>query len=143
MTVVRLHPVASSAAVSRRMSAARRRDTKPELDVRRRLHAQGFRYRVEFPVPGFARRTIDIAFTKKNVAVFIDGCFWHNCPEHGTSPRSNSEWWETKLRRNTERDAETTDALITAGWCVLRFWEHSDADSVASQIRSVLVAVPR
>ncbi|ARU51408.1 very short patch repair endonuclease [Cellulosimicrobium cellulans] len=139
MTVVGPHPGASSAAVSRRMSTARRRDTRPELDVRKRLHAQGLRYRVQFPVPGLARRTIDIAFTKTKVAVFVDGCFWHSCPEHGTIPRANSEWWANKLRRNAARDVETTEVLAAAGWRVLRFWEHTDPDTIVAKINSTLV----
>ena len=120
------------------MSAARRRDTKPELDVRRLLHARGFRYRVAYPVPGAARRSIDIAFTKVKVAVFLDGCFWHGCPEHGTHPRANADWWVVKLRRNMARDAETDDLLESAGWRVMRFWEHESPEAVADRICSVV-----
>lgn len=116
------------------MSTARRRDTKPELDVRRLLHAHGLRYRVAYPVPGNARRSIDIAFTKAKVAVFIDGCFWHGCPEHGTRPRSNADWWDTKIQRNAARDAETDDVLAAAGWLVLRFWEHEEPVAVARRV---------
>ncbi|PZF62696.1 very short patch repair endonuclease [Curtobacterium sp. MCBD17_013] len=122
------------------MSSARRRDTKPEVDVRRVLHARGLRYRVAYPVPGMARRSIDIAFTKVMVAVFLDGCFWHGCPEHGTHPRANADWWATKLRRNKVRDAETDDVLSSAGWRVLRFWEHEDPRLVADRTCSVVKA---
>ncbi|RXR25844.1 very short patch repair endonuclease [Oerskovia turbata] len=140
MVLVGPHPGASSLAVSRRMSAARRRDTKPELDVRRVLHARGLRYRVAFPVPGMARRSIDIAFTRVKVAVFVDGCFWHGCPEHGTHPRSNSDWWDAKLQRNAVRDVETTRHLEDAGWTVLRFWEHEDPKTVSDQVRAAMDA---
>ncbi len=87
-----------------------------------------------------ARRSIDIAFTKAKVAVFIDGCFWHGCPEHGTQPRANADWWAVKLRRNMVRDAETDDLLSLASWRVLRFWEHEDTQSVADRICSVVQA---
>ncbi|NMF28494.1 very short patch repair endonuclease [Cellulosimicrobium aquatile] len=120
------------------MSQARRRDTKPEVDVRRLLHARGLRYRVTYPVPGMARRTIDIAFTRAKVAVFLDGCFWHSCPEHRTSPRSNGDWWRTKLERNAARDAETTAALEADGWTVLRFWEHESPEAIAAAVHGVV-----
>lgn len=120
------------------MSTARRRDTKPELDVRRLLHARGLRYRVTYPVPGLTRRSIDIAFTRTKVAVFLDGCFWHGCPEHGTQPRANADWWLAKLRRNTARDVETNQVLECAGWRVLRFWEHESPDTVADQVCSAV-----
>lgn len=106
------------------MSRLRRRDNEAELAVRRLLHAAGYRYRVAYPVPGMPRRTIDIAFTRAKVAVFIDGCFWHGCAEHGTKPSSNSEWWATKLAANMARDRDTTQWLESQGWTVLRFWEH-------------------
>lgn len=120
------------------MSAARNKDTKPELDVRRILHAHGLRYRVGYAVPGSRRRTIDIAFTRAKMAVFLDGCFWHGCPEHGTRPRSNSEWWDQKLAANTARDADTNRLLVAAGWTVLRFWEHEDARLIAERIELAL-----
>lgn len=136
------HPGPSNSAVSDRMRTARRRDTKPERDVRRILHARGLRYRVAFPVPGMKRRTIDIAFSRAKVAVFIDGCFWHSCPEHGTQPRANAAWWALKLRQNAARDKETADALRSAGWIVLRFWEHETADTVADLVTAALRDCP-
>lgn len=134
------HPGSSSAVVSRRMSAARRRDTAPEVALRKVLHAAGLRYRVAYPVPGQRRRTIDIAFTRVRVAVFVDGCFWHGCPEHGTRPRANSEWWAVKLEANRARDADTVRALEELGWLVLRIWEHQPAADAASRVRSTVLA---
>lgn len=116
------------------MSKQASKDTAAELAVRRLLHAQGLRYRVEYPVPGMARRRIDVAFTSAKVAVLIDGCFWHGCPEHATRPKSNAEWWRQKLERNMARDTETTEHLVAAGWEVLRFWEHETAEDVVSRV---------
>jgi DNA mismatch endonuclease, patch repair protein len=138
-------PVPSSPEVSRRMSIHPRRDTKPELAVRRRLHAAGLRYRVCLKVPGAPRRTIDIAFTKAKLAVFIDGCFWHGCPEHrGAVPASNSEWWKAKIDRNRARDLDTDELLRNAGWLVVRVWEHQDpAVAVARIVAELAVARSR
>ncbi|WP_225997947.1 very short patch repair endonuclease [Myceligenerans pegani] len=124
------------------MSVARRKDTKPELDLRRLLHARGLRYRVTYPVPGRPRRTMDVAFTRAKVAVFLDGCFWHGCPQHATQPRANAKWWERKLQMNVERDADTNQVLAGAGWAVLRFWEHEDPTAVADTIEAVVRPVP-
>ncbi|WP_307624123.1 very short patch repair endonuclease [Streptomyces sp. V3I7] len=120
------------------MSRQASKDTATELAVRRLLHAAGLRYRVEYPVPGMARRRIDVAFTSVKVAVLIDGCFWHGCPEHATHPKWNAEWWRQKLDRNMARDAETTEHLVAAGWEVLRFWEHETAEDVAWRIAAVV-----
>lgn len=119
------------------MSVARRKDTKPELDLRRILHSHGMRYRVVYPVPGRPRRSIDVAFTRTKVAVFIDGCFWHACPVHRTQPRANSEWWMEKLARNVARDRETDQHLTALGWIVLRFWEHEDMTKAAKAVEQV------
>ncbi|MDR3079987.1 MAG: very short patch repair endonuclease [Streptomyces sp.] len=110
------------------------KDTGAELAVRRLLHAAGMRYRVEYPVPGMARRRMDIAFTRAKIAVLIDGCFWHGCPEHATQPKANADWWREKLDRNMARDRETTEHLRAAGWTVLRFWEHEDPKDVAVRV---------
>lgn len=120
------------------MSRQASKDTAAELAVRRLLHAAGLRYRVEYPVPGLARRRIDVAFTSVKVAVLIDGCFWHGCPEHATQPKSNADWWRQKLDRNMARDAETTEHLIAAGWEVLRFWEHETAEAVAVAVTATV-----
>ncbi|MFF4560956.1 very short patch repair endonuclease [Streptomyces sp. NPDC001435] len=116
------------------MSRQGSRDTAPEVAVRRLLHAAGLRYRVNVPVPGMPRRTIDIVFPKAKIAIFMDGCFWHGCPEHATHPKANAEWWRKKLDKNIARDGETTRHLESAGWTVLRFWEHERPDAVARAV---------
>lgn len=115
------------------MRANRRRDTQPELAVRRLLHSQGYRYRVDFAPLG-GRRRADVVFTRLRIAVFIDGCFWHSCPVHSVPPKRNCDYWEPKLQRNVERDRETDALLRDAGWQVLRFWEHEQAISVTVAI---------
>lgn len=129
---------ASSPASRKVMQGNRSRDTSPELAVRRLLHAAGLRYRVAFrPLPNL-RRTADIVFTKPRIAVFIDGCYWHACPEHRTVARSNAVYWSEKLARNVARDADTTSQLEEAGWTVLRFWEHEDPADVAATVASAV-----
>ncbi|WP_324609641.1 very short patch repair endonuclease [Streptomyces sp. WM6386] len=135
-----MSPSASSPSVSARMSRQVSRDTQPELAVRRLLHADGLRYRVHYPVPGMPRRSMDIAFSKLRIAVFLDGCYWHGCPDHATHPRANAEWWRAKLDRNITRDRETTDHLTAAGWAVLRFWEHEPVDDVVHRIEAVVLS---
>jgi DNA mismatch endonuclease (patch repair protein) len=117
-----------------RMQNQRRRDTGCELAVRRILHASGLRYRVDCRPEPSLRRRADIVFTKRRIAVFIDGCFWHGCPDHGTTPHSNADWWLSKIERNKTRDLDTNARLKDAGWTVLRFWEHESPDSVAQSI---------
>ncbi|MFJ6053102.1 very short patch repair endonuclease [Streptomyces sp. NPDC092307] len=129
--------VPSSPSVSARMSRQARRNTTPELAVRRLLHAAGLRYRLQVKVPGMPRRTIDIAFPGAKIAVFLDGCFWHGCPEHATQPKSNAQWWREKLDKNMARDRETSELLAAAGWTVLRFWEHETPESVAARVIDV------
>lgn len=120
------------------MSRQATRDTAPELVIRTRLHALGLRYRVHTrPLSSF-RRTADIVFTRVRVAVFVDGCFWHGCPDHRTFPKTNEQWWERKLERNVERDAETNRVLEDAGWVVVRVWEHESPDAAALRIRRAL-----
>lgn len=132
------HPGASSPVITARMSVLARRDTAPEMALRRALHAAGHRFRVVYPVPDNRRRSIDIAFTKAKVAVFVDGCFWHGCPEHGTQPRTNSDWWTTKLAANMARDTDTDQLLRQAGWCVLRIWEHEDVSAALAMVQGAL-----
>ncbi|MFG2642772.1 very short patch repair endonuclease [Streptomyces sp. NPDC048370] len=124
------------------MSRQGRRDTAPELAVRRLLHASGLRYRVNVPVPGMPRRTIDIVFGPAKIAVFLDGCFWHGCPEHATQPKANAEWWRTKLDKNMARDRETTQHLEAQGWTVLRFWEHESPTTVALTVSDARSKAP-
>ncbi|MBF6138430.1 very short patch repair endonuclease [Nocardia farcinica] len=133
---------ASSPGRRRNMQGNRSRDTKPELKIRRALHELGFRYRVAMaPEPGLRRRA-DIVFTRTRVAVFIDGCFWHGCPEHGRSTfNHNAQYWPAKIASNVTRDADTNARLNAAGWHVLRFWEHEDATYVVEQIRRTVVAL--
>lgn len=130
---------ASSPGVAKSMRSNRRRDTTPELALRKLLHAQGYRYRVDYaPLQTQRRRRADIVFTRWHLAVFVDGCFWHGCPLHATHPVTNREYWDTKLARNIARDAETTAMLEEAGWAVLRFWEHTSAEDAARCIRREL-----
>lgn len=128
----------SSPGVSARMSRQASKNTGVELAVRRLLHAAGLRYRVEYPVPGMPRRRIDVAFPRAKVAVLIDGCFWHGCPQHATQPKANADWWRNKLDRNMARDRETTEHLLATGWTVLRFWEHMPAEAVAAAVRTAV-----
>lgn len=122
---------ASSAANRKNMQAIRNRDTKPEQAVRSFLHAAGLRYRVcARPIPDL-RRTADIVFRPAKVAVFIDGCYWHGCPEHYVPPKTNQGYWSDKVVRNMTRDRDTDDRLRAAGWTVLRFWEHDSPDRCA------------
>ncbi|WP_234426716.1 very short patch repair endonuclease [Streptomyces niger] len=130
----------SSPGVSARMSRQARKDTSVEMAVRRLLHAAGMRYRLQWRVPDLPRRTIDIAFPGAKVAIFLDGCFWHGCPEHATHPKANAEWWRQKLDGNMTRDLETTEHLTAAGWTVLRFWEHEAPAEVATRIAATLTA---
>lgn len=118
------------------MSRLARRHTKPEIALRRELHRRGLRFRVQLPVPGNRRRTIDIAFTRVKLAVFVDGCFWHGCPQHGIEPSTNSQWWRWKLTRNKERDADTAKLLEEAGWTVMRLWEHEDVGAAAAAVEN-------
>lgn len=131
-------PAASSPAVRGRMRQQRRTGTEPELALRRLLHAAGHRYRVAWPVPGSRRRTIDIAFTRAKVAVFIDGCFWHGCPLHATWPKANGPWWRDKIETNRRRDEDTTAALRGLGWTVVRIWEHESPETAAASVIAVL-----
>ncbi|MFJ9887666.1 very short patch repair endonuclease [Streptomyces sp. NPDC091287] len=129
---------ASSAARRRNMQAIRSRDTKPERLIRRLVHANGLRYRVAArPLPDL-RRTADLVFRPAKVAVFIDGCYWHGCPEHYVSPKTNPGYWSEKVARNVARDRDTDERLSAAGWLVLRFWEHQSSDACALSIISAV-----
>ncbi|WP_027928287.1 very short patch repair endonuclease [Amycolatopsis benzoatilytica] len=124
----------TTSAVSARMSKQKSRDTGIEMALRKVLHAAGFRYRVHRrPVKG-VRREADLVFGPARVAVFVDGCFWHGCPEHGTWPKNNADYWRTKIETNRLRDANTDAVLLEAGWLAVRIWEHEPADIAASRV---------
>lgn len=107
------------------MAAIRRTDTVPEKTLRSALHATGLRFRKDYRLDlGGVKTRPDIVFTRAKVAVFVDGCYWHSCPQHGVRPRTNVEFWRSKLARNVERDREQDQALSNAGWTVVRVWEH-------------------
>lgn len=128
----------TNGVTSRRMSLQRRRDTGCELAVRTLLHRLGLRYRVDYQIPDRPRARVDVAFTRMRVAVFLDGCFWHACPDHATWPKSNGEWWKAKLEKNRNRDIENAAALTDAGWTVVRGWEHEDPITVIGRILTSL-----
>jgi len=121
------------------MRGNRKRDTGPELALRSALHAQGLRYRVGTTVMASGIRVRpDVVFGRRKVAVFVDGCLWHRCPEHGTTPRVNTDYWLPKLARNVERDQRVNAALANGGWEVLRIWEHeirADPSAVAARVQ--------
>lgn len=123
---------------SLRMAKQRRRDTTAEINLRRVLHSRGLRYRVDAAILGLPRRRADILFPRQKVAVFVDGCFWHSCPQHKTAPKNNAEWWATKLARNVQRDRETDAHLAAHGWVVLRIWEHEDPERAADRVEAVV-----
>ncbi len=125
-------------AVSRRYSTLARSGTKPEMVLRKHLHALGRRFRVQLKVDGLPRRTVDIAFPRQRVAVFVDGCFWHGCAEHGTRPKTNPEWWDWKLARNQARDDDTNHRLTELGWRVVRIWEHEEVEVAAAKVLAEL-----
>lgn len=126
------------------MRANRRADTKPELALRRALHGLGFRYRKDYrlDLAGGIRVRPDIVFTARKVAVFVDGCFWHCCPEHGSQPAANVWYWEPKLRRNVDRDRAADAALGAAGWTVIRFWEHESIEAAVATVVGVISGTP-
>ncbi|GGK04501.1 hypothetical protein GCM10011583_40330 [Streptomyces camponoticapitis] len=129
---------ASSVAVRAVMTANKGKDTKPEMLLRAALHRKGLRYRVGIrPLPEL-RRTADVVFPKVKVAVFVDGCFWHGCPDHYRPSKQNSEAWSKKVKENRDRDTATTIALKEQGWTVLRFWEHEDLELAAEEIRATV-----
>lgn len=129
---------ASSSAVRAVMRGNRNKDTQPELRLRSLLHKQGLRYRVAArPLPEL-RRTADVLFPKPKVAVFVDGCYWHGCPEHLRESRKNAEFWHSKVEGNRARDAETDRLLGEAGWTVVRVWEHEDPVVACARIERIV-----
>jgi len=117
--------------VSAQMSRMPRASTGPEVRLRRALHAAGLRFRLhDRSLPG----TPDIVFTRARLAVFLDGCYWHGCDEHGVLPKNNREWWRAKLAANRERDRRKDAALVELGWTPLHFWEHEPVDEVVAAV---------
>lgn len=131
--------VPSSEAASKRMRSNRRTDTGPELAFRSALHGLGLRFRKDFPIrlPSRSVRP-DVVLTKPRIAIFIDGCFWHGCPDHGTLPRANRRYWAAKLIANRERDRAVNETLRDAGWSVLRFWAHEPPTVAAQQVANLV-----
>ncbi len=138
--VVVPYPEPSSVHATKVGKGNRRKDTKPEVRLRSQIHRRGLRFRKDYPVrlPGGGVVRPDVVFTRARVAVFIDGCFWHCCPQHGTTPRTNRAYWAPKLNRNVERDRRVTEALESDSWCVIRVWEHEDIDEVARRLDGVV-----
>lgn len=129
---------ATDPATSARMRAQRRRDTAPELALRRELHRRGVRYYVDrAPMKGVRRRA-DLVFPRRKVAVYVDGCFWHSCPQHATFPKNNAQWWAEKLAGNVTRDRNTDSTLTDAGWTVVRIWEHENPVVAADRVQAAL-----
>jgi DNA mismatch endonuclease (patch repair protein) len=121
------------------MQSNRSRDTKPELALRKRLHALGLRYRVcARPIPE-VRSTADIVFRSARVAVEVRGCFWHGCPEHYRAPAANATYWSEKVQRNMRRDAENEQRLQDAGWLPVSVWEHEDPHAAAARVADVVL----
>lgn len=122
------------------MSRQRSRNTAVEMALRRELHRMGMRYRLHRrPMPG-VRREADIVFGPAKVAVFVDGCFWHGCPEHATWPKTNDEFWRDKIERNRARDQDTDRRLTAAGWLPIRVWEHEDPLQAAERVHVTVSA---
>lgn len=134
------YPAPVNAGRSRNMQANRRADTKPEVAVRSALHKLGYRYRKDFllRLGENVRVRPDIVFTARKVAVFVDGCFWHVCPDHGRQPTTNEWYWSPKLERNVERDRRVNSALRQAGWWVVRIWEH---ETLEAAVEAVILVV--
>jgi len=124
------------------MARVKQKNTSAEVSLRRELFRAGLRYRLDFVVLSKPRRVADIAFPKLRIAVFVDGCFWHGCPVHGTWPKQNAEFWWQKIEANVRRDADSNDRLRAAGWQVLRFWEHDEPAGAAEAVR-LLVALAK
>lgn len=121
------------------MQMQRTKDTRPELALRRALHRRGARYRVDRMIVPGTRRRVDIVFSKSKLAVLVDGCFWHGCPAHGShTPSVNTWYWPAKIAGNRERDRDTNERLSSAGWRVVRVWEHDDMERQADAIIDIL-----
>lgn len=122
------------------MQRNRRRDTAPELALRSVLHRRGMRFRVDHPIRVAQGRPIrpDVVFTRAKLAVFVDGCFWHGCPIHGTTPSTRTGYWIPKIHANRERDTRNTETLEACGWRVIRVWAHEDPETAAARIATAV-----
>lgn len=134
---------ASSPGVRRSMQANTGRDTKPEVALRRAVHAMGLRYYVNRRPIKSVRRTADLVFPRLRLAVFVDGCFWHGCPRHHTVAKTNAAFWADKVDGNRRRDVETNGRLVDAGWTVLRIWEHEPVGDAAARVADMVVRLRR
>jgi len=127
-------PVPLNAKVSAQMQRMPRSSTGPEILIRKELHRRGLRFRINYSrLPGRP----DIAFTAAWIAVFVDGCFWHSCPDHAVVPKNNRDWWLDKLKRNVERDREKDAQLEALGWTVVHVWEHERPYEAADVIEKL------
>lgn len=131
---------ASSPETSLRMARVRQKGTNAELSLRKALHAKGLRYRLQVPLLTKPRRVADIVLTSARVAIFVDGCFWHGCPEHASWPKSNANFWREKIETNRTRDADTALRLESLGWRVIRIWAHENVDDAAERIFQIVEA---
>lgn len=131
-------PKASSPAVAKRMRVTRQENTNIEVAIRKQLFRAGLRYRLH-PIIDGTRTRPDIAFIREKVAVFVDSCFWHWCPHHGTLPKVNAGWWGAKLQQNVERDRRHSRELRRKGWQVMRVWEHEDVSKAVRRISGVVL----
>jgi DNA mismatch endonuclease (patch repair protein) len=113
---------------------ANRSDSAPERSLRRVLHRRGLRFRKHTAPLAGVRCRPDVVFTRAKVAVFVDGCFWHRCPIHGTAPKANGSWWQAKLDANVARDRRNDAAFAEQGWTVVRLWEHEDVEAMADRV---------
>jgi DNA mismatch endonuclease (patch repair protein) len=123
------------------MKANTKTGNRPEALLRSELHRRGLRFRKNAAIrgDGWLVRP-DVVFPRLKVAVFLDGCFWHACPEHGTKPRANEAYWLPKLRRNVERDRMTDRRLRDAGWRVVRVWEHVKVEDAADTVEAAVAS---
>lgn len=133
------NPKPSSDAALKRMKAAKPKDTAPEMALRSVLHKKGLRFRIDVKPIQELNRKADIVFRHAKVAIFVDGCFWHGCPIHGTQAKANAEFWAMKIKQNQERDKDTVFRLEAAGWRVIRVWEHEDPEEIAQEIYDIVV----
>jgi DNA mismatch endonuclease (patch repair protein) len=133
-------PRPSSEDARLRMERQARRNTAPEVALRSNLHRRGLRFRIHVRPSPASRREADIVFSSAKVAVFVDGCFWHGCPDHVTWPKKNAEWWRAKIEANQARDRDTDSKLCAQGWLSIRVWEHEDPALAAERVARIIQA---